>query len=51
LGQDVGALEFEGREGIRQGGPPIRTYRYVRIIAPKKKPVRNQLSCRAPQAD
>ena len=37
LGQNAGALLFEGDEGIKQKTPPIRTYQYVRIIAPKKE--------------
>ena len=37
LRQDAGALLFEAGEGLRQRAPPIRTYRYVRIIATKKE--------------
>ena len=41
LCQDAGALLFEGDERVRQEAPPIRTYTYVRIIAPKKESRRN----------
>ena len=48
LRQDLGTLLFEGGEGIGQGAPPIRTYLYVQIIAPKKKTSKSSLPCRAP---
>jgi hypothetical protein len=35
--QDVGAVLFKGVQRIRQRGPPILTYIYVRIISPKKE--------------
>lgn len=35
--QNLGALLFEGAERVEQGVPPIRTYRYVRMVPPKKE--------------
>src|SRR5215472_18258768 len=37
LDQDVRTLLFQSGEGVWQRAPPIRTYAYVRIIAPKKE--------------
>ena len=37
LRQEAVALLFEGDERIGQEAPPIRTYTYVRIVAPKKE--------------
>lgn len=42
--QDAGPLLFEGGEDVGQGAPPIRTYTYVRILAPKKEN-RRDLPC------
>ena len=35
--QDVGAVLFKGVQRVRQRGPPVLTYIYVRIISPKKE--------------
>ena len=40
LQEDAGTLLFEGGEGVRQKGPPILTYSYVRIIPTKKETCR-----------
>jgi hypothetical protein len=43
LTEQSGTMLFEGGEGVRQKGPPIRTYIYVRIITTKKKTAKSAL--------